>query len=170
MTRPTRWKIVAVAFGVSLVAVACGSSGSPSGGGSASGGGASAAASSPAPGPNPALCQNKAALRASLDKLTHHSVGSGENTAHEIKHDLADVKERLTKLTADAHGQWQPQISALKAALDKLQTAAADLASNPGASTVSAVVTALGGVTTAGSSLLAAMDTDCPSASASPVT
>jgi hypothetical protein len=168
-TRPAWWGIVAAAAGAALLVAACGSGGGvPAGGGSPSGGGTSAAASPAAPGPNAALCQDAAALRASLGKLTHVSVGAG--AANEIKADLADVKTKLTSFAAEAHGQWQAQTSALKSALTKLQTAAADLATHPSASTVSGVVTALGGVTTATSNLLAALSTACPSTSPSPST
>ena len=164
MTRPAWWKIVAI--GAALLAVGCGSSGTPSGAGSASAGGTSAAASPAAPSPNAALCADAAALRASLGKLTHLSVGAG--TANEIKADLADVKAKLTALAAQARGQWQAQITALRSALGKLQPAASKLAAHPSASTVSGVVTALGGVTTAAGNLLTALSTDCPSASPSP--
>ncbi len=165
-TRPAWWGIAAAAGGALLVA-ACGSGGgTPAGGGSPSGGGTSAAASPAAPGPNAALCQDAAALRASLDKLTHVSVGAG--TANEIKADLADVKAKLGSLAAEAHGQWQAQTSALKSALTKLQTATKDLAAQPSAAAVPGVVTALGAVTTAASNLLAALGTGCPPASPSP--
>ncbi len=166
MTRPAWWKIAAVAIGAVLLAVACGSSGTPSGAGSASAGSTSAAPSPAAPSRNAALCADAAALRASLGKLTHFSVGAG--AASEIKADLADVKAKLTALAAQAHGQWQSQTSALKSALGKLQPAASKLAAHPSADTVSGVVTALGGVTTAASNLLASLSTDCPSASPSP--
>ena len=46
----------------------------------------------------------------------------------------------------------------------------ANLAAHPGASTVSGVVAALGGVTTAAQNLLAAVNTSCLSASPSPST
>jgi hypothetical protein len=52
--------------------------------------------------------------------------------------------------------------SAAASAPTSVQTTAADLASHPSLSTVPAVVTALGEVTTAASSLLAAISTACP--------
>jgi hypothetical protein len=93
-----------------------------------------------------------------------------KDAVNQIKSNLADVQSKLNALTAQARGQWHAQTTDLKAALGKLQTATSDLAANPGVSTVSGVVTALGGVTTAASNLLAAMSTDCPSASPSPST
>ena len=162
-SRPSRWQAVAVAAGAALLAAACGSSGTPSGGSSPST--ASAAPSSAAPSPASALCQDAAALRASIDTLTHVQVGQG--MGDEIKSDLADVKAKLNTLTTQAHGQWQSQASALSASLTKLQTAVSGLTSNPSASTVSATVTALREVSASAGSLLSAIGTKCPSASAS---
>jgi hypothetical protein len=151
-----------VAAGAALLAAACGSSGTPSSGSSPS---TSAAPSSAAPSPTSALCQDAAALRASIDTLTHVNVGQG--MGDEIKSDLADVKAKLNTLITQAHGQWQTQTSALSASLGKLQTAVSNLTSNPSASTVSATVTALRDVSAAAGSLLSAIGTKCPSVSAS---
>jgi hypothetical protein len=167
------WKAVPIALGTGLLVAACSSGSSSSGAASAPATSAAAstsasAAASAAPSPTSVLCQDVAALRTSLNTLTHIHVTKG--AADEIKSDLADVKTKLTTLTTNAKGQWQSQSTDLKAALDKLQTATSDLAANPSVSTVSGVVTALGGVTSAASKLLAATSTDCPSASASPST
>jgi hypothetical protein len=161
--RPSRWQTVAVAAGAALLAAACGSSGTPSSGSSPST--TSAAPSSAAPSPTSALCQDAAALRASIHTLTDVNVGQG--MGDEIKSDLADVKAKLNTLTTQAHGQWQTQTSALSASLDKLQTAVSNLTSNPSASTVSATVTALREVSASAGSLLSAIGTKCPSESAS---
>jgi cytochrome c556 len=162
-TRPAWWSTAAVALGAGLLSVACGSSGttasstSPSGTPSASSASATASTS--------VVCQDAAALRASIRKLTHSGVSKGD--AATIKANLAQVRSDLTTLTTDAKGQWQAQTSDLKAALDKLQTAVSDLSSNPSASTVAGVVAALGEVGTTGGSLLTAISTRCPSASPS---
>jgi phosphoglycerate-specific signal transduction histidine kinase len=111
------------------------------------------------------VCQDAAALRASIGTLTDVQVGQG--MGDEIKSDLADVRAKLNTLTTQAHGQWQSQTSALSAALDKLQTAVSNLTSNPSASTVSATVSALREVSAAAGSLLSAIGTKCPSISAS---
>jgi hypothetical protein len=161
--RPPRWQAVAVAAGAALLAAACGSSGTPSGASSPST--TSAAPSSAAPGPTSALCQQAAALRASIHTLTDVTVGQG--MGDEIKSDLADVRSKLNAFTAQAHGQMQSQTSALSAALDKLQTAVSGLTSNPSASTVSATVSALRDVSAAAGSLLSAIGQKCPSVSAS---
>jgi hypothetical protein len=157
-----------VAAGAALLAAACGSSGTPSSGSSPSTTSAapsSAAPSSAAPSPTGAVCQDAAALRASIHTLTDVNVGQG--MGDEIKSDLADVRAKLNTFKAQAHGQWQSQTSALSASLDKLQTAVSNLTSNPGASTVSATVTALRDVSAAAGSLLSAVGTKCPSESAS---
>jgi hypothetical protein len=161
--RPPRWQTVAVAAGAALLAAACASSGTPAGGSSPST--TSAAPSSAAPSPTSAVCQDAAALRASIHTLTQVQVGQG--MGDEIKSDLADVRSKLNTLTTQAHGQWQSQTSALSASLDKLQTAASNLTSNPSASTVSATVSALRNVSAAAGSLLTAIGQKCPSVSAS---
>ena len=162
-----------LAAGAAYLVAACGSTGTPAGGSSpatTSAAPTSAAPSPAAPGPTSALCQDAAALRASIKTLTHVTVGPG--MGDEIKSDLADVKAKLKTLTTEAHGQWQSQTSALSAALDKLQTAVSNLTSNPSASTVSATVSALREVSAAAGSLFTAIGTKCPSvtASASPST
>jgi hypothetical protein len=160
-TGPARWKMAAVTLAAGLLAVGCGSGGLYGGGSSGS---TSAAASSPAPSPTSALCQDAAALHASLNKLTHVNVGQG--AGDEIKTDLADVKEKLNALGAQSHGELQAQTNALKTALLKLQGAASTLSANPSASAVSDVVAALREVTTSGSTLLAALSKKCLSVSA----
>jgi hypothetical protein len=128
---------------------------------------ASATTSSAAPSPSDsALCADAAALRSSLDQLRHVSVQPG--AVSQITADLNNVKAALTTLVTSAHGQFQAQTSALSAALDTLKTAVSSLGASPGVSTVSGVVSALGKVNTAAQNLLAAVNTDCPSASSSP--
>jgi len=175
LARPA-WKVCTVALAAGLVTVACGSSSTSSGAAGASSSTTSAApsslaastpaASTPTASPASALCQDVAALRASLDKLKHVTVGKG--TVDEIKADLADVKAKLGVVKTELHGQWQAQVSALEDSLAKLQAAVNDLASNFSASTISGTVSALRGVAAAGSNLLAALSQQCPSASPSP--
>ena len=160
----TAWrKLALAACGLALLA-GCAS------GSATSGSSPSAAASSSAPSPvaspsSSVLCADVPALRASLNQLRHVKVQAG--AVSEITSDLNDVKAALTKLVNDAHGQLQTQTSALSAALDTLKTAVSSLGASPGVSTVTGVVTALGQVNTAAQNLLAAVNTDCPSASPS---
>src|SRR5689334_19534851 len=162
-TQGARWKLVVTACGLALLAGCASSSTSPGGTSSAA-----PSSSSPAAAASPSssvLCADIAALRASLNQLTHVTVQSG--MGNEITSDIQNVKAALTKLVTDAHGRWQTQTSALSAALDQLKTAAQDLAASPSGSTVSAVAAALGQVKRAAQDLLAAAGTECPSASAS---
>jgi hypothetical protein len=165
MARPARWKLAAIACGLALLAAACGSGGGTSSGGTPAGGPSSAAPATSAP--NAALCADAAALRASLDKLTHVKVTRDTSG---ITADINEVMANLTAFANQAHGQWQGQTSALKSALATLKTATSNLAAHPGASTVAGVRAALGGVRTSGQNLLAAAHTRCPSVSPSPTT
>jgi hypothetical protein len=159
-TRPTWWSAAAVALGAGLLAVACSSGSTPASGTSASG-----TPTSASPTATSLVCQDAADLRTSLHNLTHSSVSKGDVT--ELKSNLAQVHTDLTSLITHAKGEWQTQTSALKAALDKLQTAISDLSSSPSASTVAGVAAALGEVAASGKSLLTTVSTRCPSASPS---
>jgi hypothetical protein len=159
-TRPGWWSTAAVALGAGLLAVACSSGSAPASGTSPSGTPASAS-----PTATSLVCQDAADLRTSLHNLTHSSVSKGDVT--KLKSNLAQVRTDLTSLITHAKGEWQTQTSALKAALDKLQTALSDLSSSPSASTVAGVAAALGEVATTGGSLLTTVSTRCPSASPS---
>jgi hypothetical protein len=162
-TRIARRELALAVCGLALLA-GC-SSGSATSGSSPSAA-ASASSSSAAASPSGSdLCANAAALRASLDQLRHVTVQPG--AVSQLTSDLNDVKAALTKLVTDTHGQFQTQTSALSAALDTLKTAVSSLGASPGVSTVSGVVSALGQVNTAAQNLLAAVNTDCPSASPS---
>ena len=101
-----------------------------------------------------------------MEQLLHIKIGKG--TADEIKSDLANVKEKLSALTAELHGEFQAQTNAVKSAIAKLETAVSDMTAHFSASTAAGVATAVGGVASATSSLLAALAPQCGSASASP--
>ena len=159
VTGPARWRLAAIGCGIALLTVACGSSSS-----TASGGSSPSAAASPL-GASSALCADAAALRASLDKLSHVQASAGQGALNEVKADLTSVKTATTNFANDAKGKWQPQTSALKSALSSLGTAVQKLAANPTTAGVSSVVTALGQVTTAAQQLFAAVGNDCPSGS-----
>jgi hypothetical protein len=157
VTKPARWRFATVACGVALLTVACGSGSSSS---TASGGSSSPAASPSAA--SSALCADAAALRAALGKLTSIQASAGQGAVNEVKADLANVKTATTRFANDAKGEWQPQTSALKSALDSLGTAVQKLTANPSTTAVSGVVTAVGQVTTAAQQLFAAVGKDCP--------
>ena len=155
-----------VVCGLALLTAGCGSGGGTSSGSTSSTAPSSSTTASSAASPSTSvLCADAVALRASLDKLRHVSVGAG--MVSEIIADLNDVKTVLTTFVTDARGQYQAQTSALGSALATLRTSVSDLAAHPGVSTVSGVVAAIGGVNTAGQNLLAAVNTSCLSASPS---
>lgn len=157
-------KLALAACGLALLAGCASSTTSPASSPSAA---APATSSSAAASPSgSALCADAAALRASVHQLRQVKIQAG--AVSQITANLNDVKAALAKLANDAHGQFQTQTSALSAALDTLKTAVSSLGASPGVSTVSGVVSALGQVNTAAQNLLAAINTDCPSASSSP--
>jgi hypothetical protein len=159
-----RWAIVVVTVITGLLLAACGSSTSPPA--SSPSPSPTSAAAAPAPSPTSAVCQAADGLRASVDALTHVKIGKG--TVDEVKSDLANVEAKFTALTAEMRGEFKAQTNAVRSALDALKTAISDLTAHPSTSTVAAAAAALGGVTTAVSSLLAALAPHCGSASASP--
>jgi hypothetical protein len=149
MRRVTRfpwWKTAAAVSAIATLAVACGSSGSTSAS-SAPSATTGHSASSPAQPPqaSTAVCQDNAALQASLANLAHVSKGKG--AVKQAKTALKDAQPEFTALTGDAHGTFSVQINALKSALTTLQTAVKGVSS--GSSSVAEVRTALGGVTKA---------------------
>jgi hypothetical protein len=151
---------------LALLTAGCSSSSSSSSAGASAGTSTTAppaSASATAPSTDAALCTDAANLRSSLNELIHVNVGSG--AASQITTDLNNVRAALSTLISNAHGQFQPQTSALNTALSNLGTAVSNLASNPGASTIAGVVAAIGRVGTAGQNLLSALNTSCPSAS-----
>ena len=168
VTGTARWKLALAVCGLALLA-GCGSGStspatSPSAPASPSVPATSSSAA-PSASSSSALCADAAAVRASLDELRRINVQPG--AVSEIISDVNSVKAALTTLVSNAHGQFQAQTSALSTALNSLSTAASSLRASPGVSTVSGVVSALGKVNTAGQNLLAAVNTDCPSASPS---
>ena len=150
--------------GLVLLAAACGSSGSSSGGHASAGSSSSSAAAAPAA--TSALCEDVAALRGSLQRLT--SIKVSANTVTELKTGAQDVQSNLSALSSAAGSLWSEQIGNLKSVLTKLQTSVSTLATERNASSVSGVVTAIAAVATAGRQLLTAASSRCPSASASP--
>ena len=166
MTGTACRKLALAACGVALLAGCTSGSATSASSPSAASSSAPASASAAAPPSNSALCANADALRASVNQLRQIKVQAG--AVSQITANINDVKAALTKLVNDARGQFQAQTSALSTALDTLKTAVSSLGASPGVSTVSGVVSALGQVNTAAQSLLAAVNTDCPSASSSP--
>ena len=166
VTGTARRQLALVVCGLALLA-GCGSgssspASSPSPATSATSATSSSAAASPS---SSALCADAAALRASLDQLRHVNVQAG--AVNQLTANINDVRAALATLVTNAHGRFQAQTSAMSSALDTLKTAVSSLGASPGVSTVAGVVSGLGQVNTAAQNLLAAVNTDCPSASPS---
>lgn len=117
------------------------------------------------PGGDAAACADAHALRASVDKLRGTPVDSG--SVDQLKADIVAVKANLSALIEDAHGRWQPQTDALRAALATLETAVTALDASAAPGTVSMVRAAVGGVIVAAQALFTAVQGSCASASPS---
>ena len=166
VTGPARWGLAVMACGVALMTAACGASSSSTASGASSSPAATPSSAAAAPSvsaASSALCADAAALRTSLDKLTHIQAGAGHGAVAEVKADLVNVKTAVTSFANDAKGRWQSQTSSLKSALTSLQTEVQKLGANPSAAAVSSAFTALAQVATAAEQLFAAVGKDCPS-------
>ena len=150
---------------LALLAAACGSSGSASGSPSSAGSPSSSTAA-PSASVSAALCSDVAALRGSLQELT--SIRPSPSTATELTAAVQNVRTNLADLSTTAGALWNEQVGNLRSALTKLQSAVSTLAAQRNASSVSGVVTAVGGVSAAARQLLDAASPSCPSPSASP--
>jgi len=155
--------------GLVLLAAACGSGGSASGTqasvGSASSSAAAPSASASTTSVSAALCSDVAALRGSLQELTSIRPSAGAVT--ELRAAVQNVQTNLSSLASAAGALWSGQVQNLGAALTKLQSAVSTLATQRNASSVSGVVTTVGGVSAAARQLLDAASPSCPSPSAS---
>ena len=80
---------------------------------------------------------------------------------------MQNVQTNLSSLASAAGALWSGQVQNLRAALTKLQSAVSTLATQRNASSVSGVVTTVGGVSAAARQLLDAASPSCPSPSAS---
>ena len=80
---------------------------------------------------------------------------------------MQNVQTNLAALGSAAGALWSGQVQNLKSALTMLQSAVSTLATQRNASSVSGVVTAVGGVSAAARQLLDAATPSCPSPSAS---
>jgi hypothetical protein len=139
--------------------------GSPASAGSPSSSAAAPSASASATSVSAALCSDVAALRGSLQELT--SIRPSASAAAELRAAVQNVQSNLSDLSSAAGTLWSAQVQNLRSALTKLQSAVSTLATQRNASSVSGVVTAVGGVSAAARQLLDAASPSCPSPSAS---
>lgn len=164
------WRVVGALVAGVLLASACGSSGSSAGSASSPAPASSTSASSSAPATassgttaNAEVCQDVAALRTSLSRLSQVTVSRG--AASKLAADVKDVQAKVSTLVRNAGTRWSTQIGALTSALSTLQTAVTGLANG---GSLSSVVSALRGVRSAAQNLLAAAGAQCPSPESSP--
>ena len=80
---------------------------------------------------------------------------------------MQNVQTNVSALSSAAGSLWSGQVQNLRSALTNLQSAVSTLATERNASSVSGVVTAVGGVSAAARQLLDAASPSCPSPSAS---
>jgi hypothetical protein len=149
MARPAAMTVITVLL--ALLAAACESGGGPN---------AAAAHSSPSLAAG-VVCQDLAALRASVRELSSVELNAG--TPGAVTADLSQIKAELATLADDVHGQWDRQVNALTSALAELQVQVKKLASHPGSEDLAAVRTAVSYVTVAARQLFSALTTRCPS-------
>lgn len=142
------WK-AAMVIAVLAVVAACGQS-------SGNGGTASPAATGTARADS-AICQDAAALRASLGNILSYQAGTA--SIAKLRANLGDAKTKLAALQASGHSAWSPQLTALETALKRLQTQA----TNPAVLTrPTAVTRALTDVRPKAQSFINAAKAQCP--------
>ena len=107
------------------------------------------------------VCEARDRLNTSIAALTNMSVLKGGTTA--LKAAVDQVQTDLTALAAAAEQDYQPQIAALKSALQQLQTAVSGLANGDGSGSVTAVATAIAATGTAAGNLFTQLKTACGS-------
>jgi hypothetical protein len=155
--------------GLVLLAAACDSGGSasesPASAGSPSSSAAAPSASASSASVSAALCSDVAALRGSLQELT--SIRPSASTVAELRGAVRNVQLNLADLSSAVGSLWSGQVQNLRSALINLQSAVSTLTTQRNASSVSAAVTAVGGVSAAARQLLDAASPSCPSPSAS---
>ncbi len=104
-------------------------------------------------GDQPAVCDDFDALQSSVENLKDIQVSENGLTA--LSPALTQIKKDIQQLVADAEAEFGDDASKVKAAVTSLQSSVAAAKSDPTATALSAVGTAVGGVQ---SSLVALRD------------
>jgi hypothetical protein len=92
----------------------------------------------------PAVCDSFAAVQNSIDQIRNANVG--ENGLSQLRADLAQFKDNLTQLHADAKTQFAAEIQAVQAAATQVSASVTTARATPDAASLAAVrapVTAL---------------------------
>lgn len=138
-----------MAVAMVVLAAACGST-------PASGGHTSPAATG-SPRADASLCQDAAALRASLENILSYQ--AAKEPIARLRADLGDANTKLTALRVTPHGTWSPELTALETALKKLKNEAVNpvLRARP-----AGIERALADVGPKARSFFAAVKSQCP--------
>jgi hypothetical protein len=164
-TRPIRAVATVAMIVLTLGLTACSSSNSPTG--TSSPADAQPSSSAPESGAStyPAgkedVCQARDELSASINALTDPALLTGGTAG--IQAAVGEVQTSLTALVAAGQDDYGPQLDALQAALDQVQTAVADVGDGNAATGLVAIGAAIGSVGTAASILFTELRTTCGS-------
>jgi hypothetical protein len=107
----------------------------------------------------PAVCDSLDAVRASVDDLRHANIS--ENGLSQVRSDLQRLKQDIDGLTDAGRAQFEPQISAVRAAAEQLSTSVTAASAEPTAVTLAAVGGGVTGLADAVRGLTAAMSETC---------
>ncbi len=92
-------------------------------------------------GDQPAVCVSLEAVQVSVDNISKANVS--ENGLTQLRTDLKTLKENLEKLLDDARAQFQPQVDAVRAAVDEFSSSVTAATEDPNATTFESVRTAV---------------------------
>ena len=107
----------------------------------------------------PAVCDDVDAVQSSVDNLKDAQVS--ENGLNAVKADLTQIQQDLKKLQTDAKAEFGGEASKVKTAVTSLEGSVNAAKSDPTASTLSAVGTAIKGVESSLTSLQNAVSDTC---------
>lgn len=107
----------------------------------------------------PAVCNSLEAVHASVDDVRH--AGAGENGLTQLRTDLSQLRLHLDQLQADARAQFQPQLDTVRAAAGQVSSSVAAARTEPTATTLDGVRTAVTGLSAAVQNLDTAMSQTC---------
>jgi hypothetical protein len=110
-------------------------------------------------GDQPAVCDSLQAVEVSVDNISKTNVS--ENGLSQLRTDLKTLKENLDQLLDDARAQFQPQVDAVRAAVDELSSSVDAATADRNATTFESVRTAVRGLGDALKDLATAVSETC---------
>lgn len=161
--RRMRAAVTAAMVVLALALTACSSSTSPTGTSSSVDAQPSTpgSAASSYPAGKEDVCQARDQLSASINGLTDPALLTGGTAG--IQAAVGEVQSSLTALVAAGKDDYGPQLDALQAALDQVQTAVGDVGNGNAAAGLVGIGTAIGSVGSAASDLFTELQTTCGS-------